>query len=146
MLISRIKQIMDSRGVVGLMRFIVSRLIRVTTENVYQNSEETINHSKIPTQYELHVIRNMNLQESKNTKILNSIYRGEIKEYIDALKNNSILFLFSDNNKVIHTSFVQFGTRYKRLIGEKNNTPLIGNCWTASEYRGQGLYLSLIHI
>jgi predicted acetyltransferase len=150
MIITRFRQLLSSRGLVGLLRFILSRILRVTHENVYQkcNNEKQLNSitTELNPSWQIHRIDKKNCDEKSNIALLESINHGEIETYINGIKANSILFAVTDNKQVIHTSFVQFKSRYKILIHELHETPLIGNCWTDDKYRGQGLYPKTIQL
>jgi predicted acetyltransferase len=150
MIITRFRQLLSSRGLVGLLRFIFSRLLRVTHESIYQKSDNEKQLNPMTTElaigWEIHKIDTTNCEEKNSIKLLESLYHGEIETYINGIKANSILFAVTDNKKVIHTSFVQFKSRYKKLIHESHETPLIGNCWTDNNYRGQGLYPKTIQL
>jgi RimJ/RimL family protein N-acetyltransferase len=150
MIITRFRQLLSSRGLVGLLRFILSRLLRVTHESIYQKSDNEKQLNSMKTElapgWEIHKIDKKNCEEQNNLTLLESLYHGEVETYINGIKANSILFAVTDNKKVIHTSFVQFKSRYKKLIHELHETPLIGNCWTDNKYRGQGLYPKTISL
>ena len=144
MIYKKIKQLLLSRGIAGLTRFLISRIVRITHENIYQIESY---HQKIDTQtsillhnWKTHRIDCLNYENKENISLLDSISNGEIEVYISGIKGDSILFAVTDMKEVIHTSFVQFKSRYKRIIHELDETPLIGNCWTNNQYRGQGLY------
>jgi hypothetical protein len=149
MITTKLRQLLSSRGSIGFIRFILSRIIRVTYENIYQKEGNNIQlnteTTKLRANWELHRIDRNNFKEQKNIALLESLYHGEIETYINGIKADSILFAVTDGNKVIHTSFVQFKSRYKKLIHELHETPLIGNCWTDNKYRGQGLYPKTIY-
>ncbi|MEH6596312.1 MAG: hypothetical protein V7736_12285 [Colwellia polaris] len=149
MIITRLRQLLASRGAIGLLRFIFSRVIRVTHENIYQKTDNqkqlNLKVTELSPDWEIHRIDRTNFKEKSNIILLQTISHGEIETYIRGIKANSILFAITDKQKVIHTSFVQFKSRYKKIIQEPYNTPLIGNCWTDNEYRGNGLYPQTIY-
>lgn len=144
MLVSRVIQIIKSRGFYGFLRFLVSRIYRSTNENKYQKTSTNYvtdsPYSNLAQEYEFSIIDQSNYQDEKYKCLINSINYGEIAEYIEGIKRDSLLFLISKNNEVLHISFVQFKSRYKKLIQENNESPLIGNCWTDGNYRGNGFY------
>lgn len=144
MIIKRLRLLLISHGFIGLIEFILSRLIRVTHESIYQRMNDKMIKKPqsigLMSGWKLHIIDRTNFEEKNNIALLESLYHGEIETYINGIKADSILFAVTDGKIVIHTSFVQFKTRYKNLIHEENETPLIGNCWTKSRYRGKGLY------
>jgi len=150
MIITRFRQLLSSRGLVGLLRFIFSRIIRVTHESIYQKcyNEKQLNSitTELSPSWKIHKIDKKNCEEKSNLALLETINHGEIETYINGIKANSILFAVTDNKQVIHTSFVQFKSRYKKLIHESHDLPLIGNCWTDNKYRGQGLYPKTIYL
>jgi RimJ/RimL family protein N-acetyltransferase len=150
MIITRLRQLLSSRGFIGLLEFILSRLVRVTHENIYQKSsnEKQLNLkiTELMPSWRVHKIDKNNFEEQKNITLLESLYHGEIETYINGIKADSILFAITDGKNVIHTSFVQFKSRYKEIIHELHETPLIGNCWTDNQYRGKGLYPKTIYL
>lgn len=150
MIIKRLKLLLISHGFIGLIGFILSRLVRVTHENIYQRMHdetlESLQYLKLVVGWKSHIIDRTNFEEKNNIALLESLYHGEVETYINGIKADSILFAITDGKVVIHTSFVQFKTRYKSLIHEESETPLIGNCWTKSRYRGKALFSSTINL
>jgi len=144
-----LRQLLLSRGPISLCYFIFSRLFRVTHEYVYQktNKEQqtSLNALAFEAAWKIHKINRFNFEDNQNKALLGSIYHGEIESYVDGIKADSILFAVTKESSVIHTSFVQFRSRYKKLIHESHETPLIGNCWTDTKQRGQGLYPKTIN-
>lgn len=150
MIIEKLKQLLLSRGFVGLIRFILSRIVRSTHENIYQKNydakQQKIEITPLEPTWNIQRIDRHNFLEESKRVLLNSLCRGEVTTYINAIKADSILFAVTEGEKVIHTSFIQFKSRYKNLIQELNETPLIGNCWTDNQYRGNGLYPKTIYL
>jgi len=145
MLAKKVVRIIKGRGFQGFFEFLISRIYRVSCENVYQkiskSRDSTRTNSDLAQEYDFLVIDKNNFQDEKNRRLLDSINDGEIAEYIEGINRDSLLFLISKNDKeVLHTSFVQFRSRYKKLIQEDNKVPLIGNCWTDKNSRGKGFY------
>lgn len=150
MIYNKMKQLLLSRGAAGLTRFLITRIVRITHENIYQIESH---HQNLGTQslmllhnWKIHRIDCLNNESKENLALLDSINHGEIEVYVSGIKEESILFAVTDLEEVIHTSFVQFKSRYKKIIHESDETPLIGNCWTNSQYRGQGLYPKTIQL
>lgn len=60
MIITRFRQLLSSRGLVGLLRFILSRLLRVTHESIYQKSDNEKQLNSMTTElapgWEIHKI------------------------------------------------------------------------------------------
>lgn len=150
MIITRLRQLLASRGLIGLLGFIFSRLLRVTHENIYQKTANqkqlNLKVTELKFGWKVHRIDRTNFEEKNNIALLQSLNHGEIEGYINGIKAHSVLFAVTDQKKVIHTSFVQFKSRYKTIIHEPYDTPLIGNCWTDNQYRGNGLYPTTIHL
>lgn len=145
MSVTRVIYIINSRGIYGFLKFLMTRIYRSSSENVYQKVSKSIPPKKwlmgITQDYGFSIIDKTNYKEEKYKRLIDSIDYGEIAEYIEGIERDSLLFLISNSDEqVLHTSFVQFRSRYKKLIQEDNHVPLIGNCWTDRNYRGKGFY------
>ncbi len=66
-------------------------------------------------------------------------YSPTNKEFIDAHRRCEVDGLFIHaNDKLVHYAFLIRHNKTTRLIGFDNETALIGNMYTASDYRGKG--------
>ncbi|MCJ8320352.1 MAG: GNAT family N-acetyltransferase [Colwellia sp.] len=145
MSVTRVIHIIKSRGIYGFWKFLMTRIYRSSSENVYQKTSKSIASNKCligcTQEYDFSIIDKTNYKKAKYKRLIDSIDYGEIAEYIAGIERDSLLFLISNSDEqVLHTSFVQFRSRYKKLIQEDNHVPLIGNCWTDRNYRGKGFY------
>ncbi len=143
--IKRCQGVIHTRGWPGFIKFISSRVVRISGDLVFEkslNANEPQIQKKPAAAYKAFVIDASNLQSPENKWLVQSVLRGENLEYLEGLKKKDcmVVIVNDKDNKVVHTSFVQFETSYKNLLNEGNSTPLIGNCWTSQEHRGKGLY------
>ncbi len=97
-------------------------------------------HKKPNSAYKVFVINASNLKKDKNKWLVRSVFQGDNLDYLEGLQKKDCMVAITSDNKVVHISFVQFETSYKKLLNELDDTPLIGNCWTSKEHRGKGLY------
>lgn len=151
--IKRSQRIIETRGWTGFLQFFFSRLARISGDLVYEKSlavdagsNRVQAHPGSFLAYTAHVIDASNLHASQNRWLVRSIMQGENLEYLEGLQKNDCMVAVTHGCTVVHTSFVQFDTSYKKLLNENNDTPLIGNCNTLSSHRGQGLYPRAIAI
>ena len=141
--IKRSQGIIQTRGWGGLLKFISARLVRFSGDLVFEkllHDGIVKTHKKLAEDYKIFAIYASNLKNQETKWLVDSIFQGENLEYLEGLQKKDFLVAITNNNKVVHTSFVQFETSYKKLLNEANVTPLIGNCWTSQDHRGKGLY------
>lgn len=141
--INRCQGILYTRGWRGLFKFIASRIVRLSKDLIFEKSLGTEDFSAeigFYKYYKVFFINASNLQDKENKWVIKSTIRGENLEYLEGLKRKDCMVAIATGDKVVHTSFVQFETSYKKMLAETNTTPLIGNCWTSQEHRGKGLY------
>ena len=141
--IQRCQGVMQTRGLIGFFKFISSRIVRFSGDLVFEKSLDKNNvqiQKKPDITYQVFVIDASNMKNQENIWLVQSILRGENREYLEGLQKKDCMIAITSDSTVVHTSFVQFETSYKKLLNEDNLTPLIGNCWTSQKHRGKGLY------
>ena len=141
--IKRSQRIIHSRGWIGFLKFFCSRIFRVSGDLVFEKPLDdgiAAPHKKLNPAYKVFVINASNLKKDENKWLVQSVLQGENLDYLEGLQKEDCMVAITSNNEVVHTSFVQFETSYKKLLNELDDTPLIGNCWTSREHRGKGLY------
>ncbi|GAA0369685.1 hypothetical protein GCM10009092_37440 [Bowmanella denitrificans] len=90
--------------------------------------------------FEVHVIDSVNVDEVRLAWIVDKALAAENEIYRQPLRKKDCMVAITQGKSLVHTSFVQFESRYKKLLSEDGDSPLIGNCWTAPDCRGKGLY------
>jgi hypothetical protein len=93
------------------------------------------------------VIERDNLDQPDLEDVVAQLLDTESSIYREGLEHNDIAFAVIDQERrVLHRSFVQFETRYKTLLGETDEVPLLTNCHTDPSVRGERLYpKTLVH-
>jgi GNAT superfamily N-acetyltransferase len=79
-------------------------------------------------------------QESELTPQVRAFLGGAVYECLAGIRDGDRLFIIADQDECLHRGYVIFNSRAKKLIGENDNAPLIGYCYTAAAARGRGLY------
>ncbi|MDD2711857.1 MAG: GNAT family N-acetyltransferase [Simplicispira sp.] len=125
------------------MKFIFSRVARISGDLVFEKiltTDSVEAQQQINPVYQVFLIDATNIKNPENQSLVDSILQGENLQYLEGLQKKDCMVAITKNRKLVHTSFIQFETSYKKLLNETDSTPLIGNCWTSPDERGQGLY------
>jgi hypothetical protein len=141
-MIGKAVTILRTRGLVSAVPFFMSRLIRHQSDLLFQ--AQTGLGEPFAARHDecLLAVDRRSIDALVSPRMLAALSQGEGQEYIDDVRKTGLLYLVTDalGERCSHHSFVQFATRTKRLLGEDDATPLIGNCFTAPEARGRQLY------
>jgi hypothetical protein len=143
----RTHSLWKARGTKGFLKFILSRLARITKDIVFEIDLKTQDREKntLPSVGTLIVVDKEDLEQPWSKQTLQNILKGENEIYSEGLKHDDILLAVEGSDQeTLHYSFVQFISRYKKVIGENNQTPMFVNCWTAPEARGRRLYPTVL--
>ena len=141
--IQRAQGVLQTRGWFGLLKFLCSRVVQFSEDLVFEKKlDDTA--AAVPEKpgpdYQTHLLKASNLNAPENRWLVQSVLQGEGLQYLQGLQKEDCMVAIVQNREVVHTSFVQFETSYKKLLNEANAAPLIGNCQTAQKHRGKGLY------
>jgi GNAT superfamily N-acetyltransferase len=63
-----------------------------------------------------------------------------VADYVANIPNGDLLFVVREGYEYSHSGFVLFTTPQARIIGEKDQVPIVANCYTAPAWRGKGIY------
>lgn len=141
--IDRCKGIIQGRGFVGLLKFIYKRIVQISGDLVFERKladGDFRSNSVLDERFKIFVIDAQSVDSREMQWLLGKIMHGENLIYLDGLRKKDCMVAITAGEQVVHTSFVLFETSYKMILNESNPTPLIGNCWTSKDFRGQGLY------
>lgn len=139
----RAESLWRSRGMMGLLRFVASCLVRLRYDLVFERATREVapNAGEMMTVGRLIAISRANLDDPAIAHVVLQILSGEAAIYRPGLDRRDRIFAVVDaGDKVLHHSFVEFETRHKALIGEAAETPIFANCWTSPEMRGMRLF------
>lgn len=141
-LATRLHSIWRSRGFLGLCWFLVTRLARTQSDMVF---EQRLRDQPIPTAFGANrtilIIEHENVGDPSLQDIVIQLLASESAIYRSGLQQGDLAFAVVDENRrLLHRSFVQFQTRYKTLLGETADVPLLTNCHTIPSMRGERLY------
>ena len=147
--IQRSQGVLHTRGWFGLLKFICSRMVQFSEDLVFEKklggSMAEMPHS-LGANYQTYLLKANNLKAPENRWLVQSVLHGESRQYLQGLQKEDCMVAIVQDKKVVHTSFVQFETSYKKLLNEANETPLIGNGQTSQKHRGKGLYpYAIVH-
>jgi len=144
--INRLRSVQQSRGWNGLAFFLATRLVRVQSDLVFEMPCSSRNEGvDFGNGRQVVVVDKQNFEAPGIKTVTSQIFSGESSVYRDDLNNGGMAFAVVDNDKkVLHHSIVQFETRYKTILGERDDVPLIGNCHTEQNSRGERLYPKML--
>jgi len=141
---NRCYQVLDNRGVKGFMVFLWQRVIRcdrdLLFEYTYDGESTKEEQFKVSNNHIVNVIDQKNIEDVSYREVLEAALSNENQVYKEGLYKQDVLFVMLKNSELVHTTFVQFESKYKLILGETAQIPLIGNCWTSEKCRGQGVY------
>ncbi len=141
--IQRAQGVLQTRGWFGLVKFLCSRVVWFSEDLVFEKKLDggaaAVPEKPVPD-YQMHLLKAGNLNAPENRWLVQSVLQGENRQYLQGLQKEDCMVAIVQNREVVHTSFVQFETSYKKLLNEANSAPLIGNCQTVQKHRGKGLY------
>ena len=140
----RLRSLHEARGWLGLAHFLVTRLARTQSDVVFERMLADEAGSETPAFGEgrrMVVIDRQNLDDPAQKPLLAQLFVGENAAYRPGLERGDIaLVVVDDQGFVLHRSFIQFETRYKTVLDEAIDVPLIANCLTVPSARGERLY------
>lgn len=140
-IVRKLRRYWKAHGTVATLRFLRSRVLRSKRYLVYQ---ALLNESRSASQWarseELDIIDRKNLERKLDPELLAFLGGPAAEEYLDGVRHGDRLFIVTNGNRYVHYGYVMFNSKTTRIFGEKNEVPLIGNCFTAEEARGLGIY------
>lgn len=139
----RLRSLHEARGWLGLARFLATRLARTQSDVVFECAlaEDETEAPVFDPGRRMVVIDQRNLGDRALQPVLAQLFVGESAAYRPGLERGDIaLAVVDDHGFVLHRSFIQFETRYKSILGETIEVPLIANCLTVPSARGERLY------
>lgn len=139
---TRLSSLHRSRGTLGLLTFLASRIVRVSRDVVFRRSTEFRPHdADAPAAGRFVAVDRYNLDRPEHRTILDQVLNGEQAIYRIGLEKDDLLFVVADDDdEVLHHTFVQFESRYRQLLDLDDAEPMFTNCWTSPKARGHKLY------
>lgn len=139
---TRISSIWQARGGLGFLRFLITRFLRIQSDIVF---ERDLLEPGLPQAFgpdrQVIVIERHNLTQPDLKDVVDQLFEAESSIYRLALDENGLaLAVIDSQRRLLHRTFVQFETRYKALLGETDDVPLLTNCHTDPAVRGERLY------
>ena len=137
----RLWGIVETRGWMKALRFLVSRLARIQDDVVFAADPAQLARPFRRGGLRISVLNRSNLEWALPRPVHDRIFRGEGALYRQAVREGDLGFVvLGPTDRLLHQSFVHFRVRTKRLIGESDAVPLIAYCRTAWAWRGLGLF------
>ena len=144
--IKRLFNEMRTRGAIGFFNFVRTR--------VWQFREDVLFEMRLPlsSSTSLHpnldkvvLVRRENFGCEETAMVEREVLTDHNFAYREALQGEDLLYAATDESGHVSTyGFVLFNSFYKRILGESNQVPMIGNCFTFPQHRGRGLYANLL--
>ncbi len=143
--LTRLRSLQAARGWLGLAGFLATRLMRTQSDVVFECRTKEAPRSATDEDFgegrRLAVIDRDNLDDPERAHLLTQLLAGESAVYRAGLERGDMALAVTDEEGlVLHRSFIQFETRYKSILGEGREVPLIANCHTVPTARGERLY------
>jgi len=145
-IIERIRDVYRARGARGLAAFVGTRIAQRRQDLLFEINLPGADPS--PAQESLAqvvVIDRTNVGRAAMATIERQVFVNENGAYRPGLFREDMLFVaLDDAGRVLTYAFVLFPTWYKRVLGEADSVPMIGNCFTEPNARGRGLYTRML--
>ncbi|TMM45274.1 GNAT family N-acetyltransferase [Colwellia ponticola] len=142
--LNRCYQVFANRGVKGFFVFLRERIIRCDRDLVFEYKKHIDTEGEVNVKddinYTVNIIDRDTIENIKHHEALEAALSNESQDYKAGLYEQDVLFVVLKKSELVHTTFIQFESKYKRILGEGAEVPLIGNCWTSVKCRGQGVY------
>jgi RimJ/RimL family protein N-acetyltransferase len=138
----RLVSVYNARGPKAFALFVLTRFVRRHPDLLFEiDPQKHLKSSTDFDDYHLIVINRNNPPETLDDDLIKQLFNDENSQYRSALYDqDSLYFVMNSDRQVLHFSYVQHKTRYKKILDEPLTVPLIGNCFTSSQARGQKLY------
>ncbi|MGI9509523.1 MAG: hypothetical protein ACR2QJ_09275 [Geminicoccaceae bacterium] len=139
----RLRSLRETRGWLGLAGFLLSRLARTQSDVLFERrlGQHEPEPPALGLDHRLVVIDRRNLDDPTMRPLLAELLAGESAAYRPGLEHDDMALAVVDaEGSILHRSFIQFETRYKAILGEADELPLIANCHTVPAARGERLY------
>lgn len=145
-IIKRIVNEIQTRGLIGFFTFVRTRLWQYREDVLYEMHLPSCPSALPHTNLHNVVIVHRDNFGSKGTEIVErEVLTDHNFAYREALQGDDFLCAaIDDSGHVSAYGFVLFESFYKRILGESNEVPMIGNCFTFPQQRGHGFYASLL--
>jgi len=142
--LNRCYQVFANRGVKGFFVFLRERMIRCDRDLLFEYKKNTDNKGEVNVKddinYTVNIIDRDTIEDINYHGAIEAALSDESQVYKAGLYQQDVLFVVLNKLELVHTTFIQFESKYKRILGEGAEVPLIGNCWTSVNCRGEGVY------
>ena len=144
--IKRIFNEIRTRGVIGFFNFARTRVWQYREDVLFEMPLPSCPSTSLHTNLDKLVLVQSDNFGSKETEIVErEVLTDHNFAYREALQADDLLYAATDEfGHVSAYGFVLFDSFYKRILGESNQVPMIGNCFTFPQNRSRGLYTSLL--
>lgn len=144
-IVERLAKELRTRGGVGFLRFIASRLVQWRGDHLYEIDLRPADKAATTASDALVVVDRNTFGSAATRAVEETVLTEANLEYRDELRADCQLFaITAAGGQVATYGFVLFDSFYKRILGEDSATPMISNCYTYPQYRGQGRYPQMI--
>jgi len=120
------------------LRFIRRKIFRIEKHEVFVAEAFNVKHQKwLPEEKASIITGDIEIEDALYQALI--YYSPDNREFIEALRRREVDGLFVHvNEKLVHYAFLIRCNKTTRLIGFDKKTALIGNMYTAFDYRGKG--------
>lgn len=130
------------RGPKKFIFFILTRFFRQQSDLLF-DIDPRIHLDSNPDfgNYRLCIADRNNAADTLDNPLAQQLFLQENILYKPALSDmDQLFFVVDENMQVLHYSYIQYKTLYKKILSETEAVPLITNCFTSPKARGQKLY------
>ena len=131
-----------SRGTIGFLRFAALRLAQRRADLLFERSLGGLSGllQGVDLQNVTQVDRNT-LGSAATKLVEQAVLTENNHAYREDVRDDGQLYAIDNGQgEITCYGFVVYESFYKRILGEANTVPMISNCFTFPEYRGQGFY------
>lgn len=135
-----------TRGGAGCFRFLLLRILQWRADVLYEvDLAELVANPPLEPAAPLVLVWRHNLGSAATAQAEAGVLTAENHAYREALQGDDQLLAAVDAQGLVTSyGFVLFDSFYKRILAERRDTPMIGNCFTLPAWRGRGLYPRLL--
>jgi GNAT superfamily N-acetyltransferase len=131
-----------TRGPLGFARFIALRLVQWRGDVLFECDLAALPARPAPAG--VVIIDRSNFGSAATAAVEHAVLGPANHAYVEELRGDAQLLATTSGAGVSSYAFIVFDSFYKRILGERRETPIICNCVTDPAFRGQGLYPLLL--
>ncbi len=139
-IVGRLRDQWQRHGFGACLRFITRQLFWYSSTVVYHaNLTEPFSPVEWENGERLLIIRPETLNRELTSQ-LQGFLAEQGYEILSGIRKGTRLYVVRQRDHYLHRGCIAFGSRYNKLLGEREDVPVIGYCYTPEFARRRGLY------